>query len=73
MEKLFFIRALKSELPPAYQQLWGSAPNPGVYRIRANGSKESVLSLERGSHFRSLSHLRGYSGCSPALPYPFRR
>ena len=51
----------------------GSAPNPGVYRMEANGSGESVPSPERDSRLGSLSHLRNYSGCSPAEPYPFRR
>lgn len=49
VEQLFvFIRALKSHPPLANQRLWGAAPNPGVYRIGANGSGESVLAPERG-------------------------
>ena len=57
MEELFvFIRALETHRTHANQRLWGSAPNPGVYRIWANGSRESVPSPERGSHLGSLSH-----------------
>ena len=74
MEKLLvFIRSLKAREPLANQRLWGSAPNPGVYRIGANGSRESVPSLERSSLLGSLSHLPDHSGCSPAEPCPFRR
>ena len=52
VEKLFvFIRSSKAQAPRANQRLWGSAPNPGVYRIRANGSRESIPSPERGSLF----------------------
>ena len=36
----------------------------------ANGSGGDVLPPERGSPFGSLSHPCGYSGCSPAEPYP---
>ncbi len=74
MGKLFvFIRSLKAPAALPNQRFWGSAPNPGVYRIEANGSGECVLSPERGSLLGSLSHPRDYSGYSPAEPYPLRR
>ena len=37
-----FIRALEKRQQLSGQRLWGSAPNPGVYRIGANGSGKSV-------------------------------
>jgi len=53
VEKLFlFIQGLEAGRQLSGQRLWGSAPNPGVYRIGANGSGESVPSPERGSLFR---------------------
>jgi len=71
VEKLFlFIPASEAGTVAPGQSNRGAAPNPGVYRIWANGSRGSVPPPERGSLPGSLSHPHGYSGCSPAEPYP---
>jgi hypothetical protein len=52
VEQLFvFIREMWPCPVLADQRRWGSAPNPGVYRMGAIGSGESVPSPERGFPF----------------------